>query len=144
MRRELEPLFAIQAASFFLVTEPFIDKSIYSTGEIMTKQDLIKLAEVAKHGVEIHKDKIHAVYMHNEGWREKTIIWQPHIDIAQAFEVLDNIDKKLFQITIHIGLNHSHIEFWINGEWCDDVNENNIPLPELICQAVLKANKQER
>ena len=100
----------------------------------MTKQDLIKLAEVAGHEQQVKEA--------GQWLRD----WQPHIDIAQAFEVLEG-----FNGIWDISSAHAEYEcelFPTNPIKTDKGNEfySHISdsLPNAICQAVLKANKQER
>jgi hypothetical protein len=109
----------------------------------MNKQELIKLAEIAGYDAYSHSvDGTICIPFRprmNEG-----IVWRPHEDVAQAFEVLEGWQEDEDYIVQHFKLNGVYI--------CQLASPCRIPLPITmgntasgashalaICKAVLKA-----
>jgi len=118
----------------------------------MDKEQLIKLAVVA--GVAEHDCQLRT---YSDGRVELSIpdpsnpfagrssrIWQPHEDIAQAFEVLEGWDysgmKMLKSVPILVSISRC-VQTETNFLQ-DEYEAKGETLPEAICKAVLKATEQ--
>jgi len=94
----------------------------------MNKQDLIKLAKIAGHDFIVN-------LMDAEF---EVLNWNPHKDIAQAFEVLEGWRKLDIENEAFIRVRSSYN----GGDYCVSLTTANVgsgKLPEAICKAVLKA-----
>ena len=117
--------------------------------------DLIKLAEIAGYNKKpCSPEDCYIKGNRNEIWMNQNRIyvkvWQPHIDIAQAFEVLEGLgnpftidrecqnDELWYEVDIY-----SMDSKWVIGK-NDPYNDNsdNHKLPISICMAVLKPTRR--
>ena len=113
----------------------------------MKKEDLIKLAEIAEYSFKKATDrKSHSSFERADQLIHKVklglgfIYWQPHKDIAQAFEVLDMFKNNYisrhsdrFICEIYDNEDSRNLVSRAEGEWAC----------EAICQAVLKASNEQ-
>ena len=107
----------------------------------MIKEDLIKLAEIAKKDKPvILQDEIsgeYSVFYFNEDLFME-LPWEPNLNITQAFEVLEGWRKLDIKNEAFIKVRSDYN----GGDYCVSLTTANVGsgrLPEAICQAVLKA-----
>ena len=113
----------------------------------MNKQDLIKLAEVAELEIRVANENL--IWIQEDG--HDSVPWEPHENIAQAFEVLEGwrLEDDLRHYMISSPKQHTCIEVYELDLYCYDsegflhevVNGQHEVLSQAIFQAVLRANE---
>lgn len=105
----------------------------------MSKDDLIKLAELAGYSckISVRRSRWNRLCKNNQ-IKIYFKDWQPNKDIAQAFEVLEGWRKFDIHRSAFIKVRSDYN----GGDYCVSLTTANVGsgrLPEAICQAVLKA-----
>ena len=105
----------------------------------MDKEQLIKLAEIA--GRQVESDSRNKLPYYIEAFNTRKF-WQPHKDIAQAFECLEALGKD-YDMCKSSYLDHQYdVEIFAKDPSTEYIKTHAKTINEAICNAVLKATEQ--